>query len=760
MANNYAKVLELANKNNMGLSNTIKRDYGIPLDYSSIQESYDAAVIYAATDTLAYVGQPIAVGDKLYIVSDQKSGTHKVGEGEAAVTYDVYLKEVGSKPVGDDESISIAEDGTISLKGFATAADKLLPQVKIVGDKRVLDWVPVSAVTSADGNTITEVKVAENSALKVTKTRDEKTDTYTYTLDVTLPAPPEYSVAKTVNEDGSVTYKLTKDGTAVGDAIVIPKAYDDSTLSGKVSALESTVGGHTTAINEIKEHVDAFFGAVEDPDTVINTLAEIQSVISGDGEATAGMLADINTAKTAIATLTGDANTEGSVDKKIADAVSAHATTAANTYATQGALAEVKSTADAAASKTYVDEELGKKADATALANYALAADTYSKETIDNKIAELVGENFDPDLTVSNLKESLDNHVEEANGKFAAIETAQGTQNNNIQANADAIAAINNPTTGIRAQAVADATTAAQGLVDTLANGTVATHTQDIADLKTNYAAVAGDVTNLTSTINGENGLSNKVGALETAKTSMESRIGVVEGSVGTLNTSVGNNTAAINTLNTDVGDLKSTVANHTEKFKDYSTTTEVEQKIEDAIKAVDHTALSDAIAANATAIANEKKRAEEEETRIAGLVGTNTSDITTLKGQVTSINATLLAALENNSEGLDSIKELAVWVEQHGKDAAAMTKSISDNAEAIAKLTGDADTDGSVQQIVNTAIANIAVATTAKAGVVKASDHVSVGNDGTMQINMNLFTTDAIQQGSKTLVLNGGSAS
>ena len=55
MANNFDKILELVNAgNNMGLSNTIKRDYGIPLDFTSVQESYDAAVIYAATSTLAY----------------------------------------------------------------------------------------------------------------------------------------------------------------------------------------------------------------------------------------------------------------------------------------------------------------------------------------------------------------------------------------------------------------------------------------------------------------------------------------------------------------------------------------------------------------------------------------------------------------------------------------------------------------------------------------------------------------------------------
>jgi hypothetical protein len=52
MAINYQEILNLVNAGNqMGLSNTIKRDYGIPLDFSSVQESYDAAVIYAATNS-------------------------------------------------------------------------------------------------------------------------------------------------------------------------------------------------------------------------------------------------------------------------------------------------------------------------------------------------------------------------------------------------------------------------------------------------------------------------------------------------------------------------------------------------------------------------------------------------------------------------------------------------------------------------------------------------------------------------------------
>lgn len=234
MANNYTKILELSDKNNMGLSNTIKRDYGIPLDYSSVQASYDAAIIYAATNTLAYVGQPIAVGDTLYIISDQILGKHTVGEGEEAITYDIHLKEVGTKPTGDEQSITIGADGRVAIYGFETAANATLPRKKADG---TLEWVSVDAVVSGDGNTKTVVAVADGSDITVTPVYDEENDTYTYTLDVTLPVVPEYTVVKETGTN-AVSYKLTKDGAATGETIVVPNAYDDTALKNKVDNLE------------------------------------------------------------------------------------------------------------------------------------------------------------------------------------------------------------------------------------------------------------------------------------------------------------------------------------------------------------------------------------------------------------------------------------------------------------------------------------------------------------------------------------------
>lgn len=219
MAKNYTEILALANKNNMGLSNTIKRDYGIPLDYSSVQESYEKALEYAQSSTLAYIGQPISVGDVLYVVTTPENG---------------YLKQVGVKPVGDEKSIEVSEEGVVSIYGFEAAEGATLPQKQADG---TIKWVAISAIVEGDGNTKTVVKAADGSDITVTPVYDEVNDTYTYTLDVQFPAIPEYSVEK-VEGENEVTYKVTKDGVQVGESIVVPNAFDPSEILESIETLQ------------------------------------------------------------------------------------------------------------------------------------------------------------------------------------------------------------------------------------------------------------------------------------------------------------------------------------------------------------------------------------------------------------------------------------------------------------------------------------------------------------------------------------------
>ena len=717
MANNYNEILALANKNNMGLSNTIKRDYGIPLDYSSVQESYEAALAYAQTSTLAYIGQPISVGDTLYIVTDEANG---------------YLKAVGTKPTGDEQSITIGEDGKVSIKGFEAAANATLPQKQADGS---IAWVGIDAIVEGDGNTKTVVKAADDSDITVTPSYDEESDTYTYTLDVTLPAVPEYSVTKEDGE-GVVTYRVTKDGVAVGEDIVVPDAYDDSALDARVADVETDVEDHEGRIADVEEKVDAFFGAVEEPDAIIDTLVEIQKYITDDKDGAAGMAQSIKANEDAIKVLNGDG--AGSVKKAVDDAVAAQAATDAENYATKTALEEVKATADAAAKAADVEEALADKADRTDLEDFYTKDESYNKEAIDALLAGIKGEYGE---TADSVAAALETHKSESTTKFNTINTKNAEQDEAIQGLVDAIDIINSDTIGILANAKKDA----QAKVTALENGKVADNTAAII-------AVDAKITTANERVTA---LATDLGNLQEADSQLADRIAVAEGKHTGLATTVSEHTLTIAALESKDEELAEAIAVNTSKFESYSTTTQVAQLIEDRIAEISYTDITDAVEANAEAIAAEVSRAEAEEARIAALVDANADAIEDLDGEITRVNNVLVAALENDAEGLDSIKELATWVAEHETE---VLPAIRANKEALDVLNGTGE--GSVQKIVNDAIEaipEVPLATALVAGLVKASGEVNVAEDGTMSIGT--MSTDKLVQGTNTLVLNGGNA-
>ena len=77
----------------------------------------------------------------------------------------------------------------------------------------------------------------------------------------------------------------------------------------------------------------------------------------------------------------------------------------------------------------------------------------------------------------------------------------------------------------------------------------------------------------------------------------------------------------------------------------------------------------------------------EKNKTDIAGIVAdyltsTDKTELNTAIGanttEIARVNAVLVAALENEEAGLDSIKELATWIETHGEEAAGYASAIS----------------------------------------------------------------------------------
>lgn len=133
----------------------------------------------------------------------------------------------------------------------------------------------------------------------------------------------------------------------------------------------------------------------------------------------------------------------------------------------------------------------------------------------------------------------------------------------------------------------------------------------------------------------------------------------------------------------------------------------------------------------------------EADKTELSDLISANADEIL-------RIDAALKAAIENEGEGLDSIKELATWIETHGSEAAgyaaaidalellvgdkavatqiaeaiaaenlsqyALNSDLDAAVERVAALEDKIDTTGTVTEAINAAISALAIGDYAKA--------------------------------------------
>lgn len=127
-------------------------------------------------------------------------------------------------------------------------------------------------------------------------------------------------------------------------------------------------------------------------------------------------------------------------------------------------------------------------------------------------------------------------------------------------------------------------------------------------------------------------------------------------------------NKKAEETLDAATGSSGETAASVAKDLADYKN--EVNPQLED------HESRLDVIEGKDYLIKSTKTAKEIEDA-----IGANSTEIA-------RVNGVLVNAIENNAEGLDSIKELAAWIEDHGSDAAGYASAISALEEKVD--TGD----------------------------------------------------------------------
>lgn len=774
-AKNYTEILALVNAGNqMGLSNTIKRDYGIPLDFTSVQPSYDEAVVYAATNTKAYVGQPLSVGGKLYIINDVAADAkHKVGE----VEYDNYLVEVGSATEGDGVTIDL-EEGVLTLHGFEGALSGYLPRKAEDGS---LEWVPISAVVQGDGNKITTL-TSEDGSVTITKKTDTD-DSLVYDLSVTHPDAPEYAIAKDERAEGATetTYHLTKDGENVDVAIVVPDAYNDTALAGRVKAVEDNKANAADVYT--KDEVDtAIDNAVtgilgEGIDEAYNTLKEIQDILEGtDGEAIDGLIETVAANKQAIETLNGAG--EGSVDKKIADAMDAHEEAADGKYATKQELTDHSNTMDGKlveyAKTADVNTELAKKIESATIAHAVAADPEHEIEAIPEGVTKegtTLKIVIDAPTRSETAQMIADKVADVTGGESAAavkllVEAEVERSTAKDEAHDAALAILNGEATV--AGSVAEAKALAQKGVDDAKKAN-----DDLA------ALIAGDIATQAGDITAIKG---RLTTLETAKGDHETRIGVVEGKVTalegedakineTLGTIAGQITALqgedsrliglINANTTEIG-KKANAADVYSKDEVNATVAGINEELAKKLVAADLSdyAKSADIAATYSTIAALEAiyKAGEGEVAATGLLA---EEIARAKAAEQKIADELALLTNNPTEELDSVLELIEHVTEHGTAVAGIITRLDGHDTALENL------EDRIEALEDKPEYVLPAATVEALGGIKSAADVegkAVANavyvDATSGIgSVKAISTDMLVQGANELVLNGGTA-
>ncbi len=375
----------------LGFPLNFRRGNPNPLDNSSVWASLEAAQNYAATDPVAYVGQILTVVDNaggvatVYAIQDE-AGT---------------LKKVGTSPVGDESTITVAEDGTVSLYGVAgleltrTEADgsitKINYQPLLVDGK--LTWVEPSATT-------VEGLAAEIEGLK---TRLSAVETTVGNAESGLVKDVADNTAAITAAEEAIT--AIKDGTTIDSfadvetALAGKQAAGDyatkAEAQGYADAKDAAIAAAKKAGDDAQADVDALaqkVGTVTEGKTIVEMIAEAQEAATYDDTALTGR---VTTVEGQVTTLIGSdasksartiaaeevakivANADESYDtlKEIADWISSHKTDATAMNSAITALEGIVDGIGGEGEKATVVEYVTDAIAALKIGDYAKAAD-------------------------------------------------------------------------------------------------------------------------------------------------------------------------------------------------------------------------------------------------------------------------------------------------------------------------------------------------------------------------------------------------
>lgn len=537
--------------------------------------------------------------------------------------------------------------------------------------------------------------------------------------------------------------------------------YNKEAIDGKVETINGAIADEVEAREALAEEVEALkaidnatqeeLDAYKTEVTSAIATAKSEAIADAEGKIATAKQEAIDAAATAAAgiyaTKTAFGELETAIDGRLdaleaydhtiyatKEELNAHDTAAAAKYATKDELAPVKQTADNAAAKV---------------------------ETLEDKIEEITSVGGEPN-TIDYIK---------VNGTILEVEKdAEGKSTKTVNVVVPTKVSDLTDDTGFDARITAAQAQADKGVNDASAAHTAATQAQNEVDAL--EEVVGGHTTKITNLETSVQGHTDRLLALESDNTTNKSDITALKASVlanaealgGKANASdlqnavskIGANETAIKALNeTTIPGLNTEIGKKA-NAADVYTKTQV-GTIAEGKTLVDM--INDA-----------KGEATYDDTAIKALIKGNTDAIAILNGDAETDGSVLkvaraeakaeVAAIVGAApETMDTLEEVAKWIENDETGAAAMAKRITANETAIAAIN-HAETGilATANAYADALFAGIPAATAETLGLVKV-DNTTIKVDEAGTIAVKAVSTDLLTQGAQELVLYGGTA-
>ena len=547
----------------------------------------------------------------------------------------------------------------------------------------------------------------------------------------------------------------------------------------------------TYATKSEVEAVDAKFTSYTNTESLTTLLAGKQDVIPAETYDAFGSAASAESA--------AKVHADSVAATAKSEAIDAAATAAAGLYATKTAVSELETALDGRldaleainhnlyatkeelqaheedAEATYaksadVNAELAKKVESATISHadsnnaegvtkngtaLNIVVDAYTRaeteQVIADRIKDIAGEESIPavkaDLQAEITRSTAADATHTAN--IDAATKAAAAAQAKADANANAISALESAkdTQAAAIKALQEADTAADGRIQALET----TVNNEVSGVAANYAAISKNASDIAALVAKDKGHDDDIAALKT---------------------SAANNGAAITQLQTDIGNVYTKTESDgkfvaKEEGKSLIATTEIERLA--TLKNYDDSEVRTLIGTNSTSIENITKKGGLIDAAVAAEAAIARAAEKKNADDIAAIN-TLLNTVDSE-DSITSLKELAIWVEEHGSAASEMAEAISANADAIAAInsaesgilvTAKAYSDANLavaKEYADSKIAALPIATSELAGLIKYDDK-SIKKNEKDQLYVAEVSTDLLVNGTMELHLCAGSAS